>query len=325
MGKNVNDLLNDGSMNFLLDSVKKNVYENLKVSDICLVESILSDNESNITEEVSPITDVSSSGWIERTNINGIKYGESAASYYWDSSINPNANFNYCLPNCTTYAYGRVLEAGCEAAVSAIHNAKNWHNYLTNGWQAINYSEDLVGMGDILEWTEGSAGHVAIVEHINPIMISASDYTDDSCGWPLSGHRTPGISWGGSPYPISSISDISRWLSMKAPNRFFRYGTLSNECSRAGAYPVYILKNPGNFFNNTRRQYYCRSITTGLNCLCYCSRDLKIAPNDTVVVLFTDRDFRVNLTKIKNQEEVIYNTNNNIKHSESYGVIIAKI
>lgn len=323
---NINKQLPSNDMSNMLDALKSNIMSTIKVADIVKIQQVFSE-EDTLDETYSPEMETYTSdlsAWIERTNIEGIKYGDDSAGFYWDVSNNPNASFGLCLPNCTTYAYGRVLEAGCDAPVSSIHNAKNWHNYVTNGWEAINFSEDILSPGDILEWTAGSAGHVAVCESINPVMISASDYTDDSCGWPLSGHRTPGVSWGGSPYRISTMSDISRWLSQKAPNRFFRYGSLSNENSRAGAEPAYILKNPGGFFNNTKKSYICKSITTGTTLKCKSAKDLKLTANDVAVVLFTDVDFRSNLAKVQRGEDITIDTSGNL-HDSSYGVIVAKL
>lgn len=323
---NISSKLPSNNMSNLLDSLKENIMTNLKVADIVKIQQVLSD-EDTLDETYSPEMETYTSdlsAWVERTSIEGIKYGDGSSGYYWDVSNNPNASFGLCLPNCTTYAYGRVLEAGCEAPVSSIHNANNWHNYVTNGWQAINFSEGDLSPGDIIEWSVGSAGHVAVCESVNPTMISASDYTDDSCGWPLSGHRTPGVSWKGSPYTISTMSDISRWLSMKAPNRFFRYGSLANENSRAGASPTYILKNPGGYFNNTRKNYVCRSITTGTTLSCKAAKDLKLTANDLAVVVFMDVDFRSNLSKAQRGEDVDPQTEGGL-HKSSYGIIVAKL
>ena len=50
---------------------------------------------------------------------------------------------------------------------------------------------------------------------------------------------------------------------------------------------------------------------------------LTLHVNDTVVVVFCDTDFRINLKKIKSHM-VISETENNL-HSMSYGIIIGKI
>lgn len=323
---NINKSLPSNDLDYMLDALKQNILTELKVADVVKIQQVLS-VEDTLDETYSPEMETYTedlSAWIERTNVEGIKFGESSSGYFWDVSNNPNASFGLCLPNCTTYAYGRVLEAGSDAPVSAIHNANSWHNYVTNGWEAIAFSEDALSPGDIIEWSVGSAGHVAVCESISPAMVSASDYTDDSCGWPLSGHRTPGVSWGGSPYRISTMEDISRWLSMKAPNRFFRYGSLANENSRAGAEPSYILKNPGGFFNNTKKSYICKSITTGTTLSCKASKDLKLTANDLCVVIFTDVDYRNNLSKAQRGEDIDVNTSGGL-HDSSYGIIVAKL
>ena len=87
------------------------------------------------------------SSWIPRTTYNGIEYGGSHDFYWWDINYNPGAVFDsnlgtydLALPNCTTYCYGRIQEAGDPIPVSRFANANNWHNYLTNGWTYVSFN-----------------------------------------------------------------------------------------------------------------------------------------------------------------------------------------
>lgn len=160
--------------------------------------------------------------WTARTNSDGLYYGGSAHSYYWDPAVNPNAVPRYCMANCTTYAYGRMLEAGSPAPVSVIRNANYWHTVLTNGWTAIPYDPTLVAPGDILEYATGRSNHVAVVEDVsNGIVTSNSNYTSRDTSLGLQG--------------ISNYFNSTSYLR----GRFFN---ISNEYW--GGTPTYILKNP---------------------------------------------------------------------------------
>lgn len=185
------------------------------------------------------------SSWIPRTNNSNMTPSNNA---YWDASLNigatfyvwypyqgaPNAvycnTYNLALPNCTTYAYGRILEAGDPAPISGFHNANAWHSYLINGWTAIAYNSSLVEAGDILEY---SSNHVAVVEKVENgvIYVSESAYTSDN--GTASGDRTDTL-WG------STKQSVYNYGITHYPNRFFRYGVNS---IWAGT-PSYILKNP---------------------------------------------------------------------------------
>ena len=54
-----------------------------------------------------------------RTNTNGILYGDYNGYFYWDLTYNPYASPQYCMANCTTYAYGRAREIGSPAPMTA--------------------------------------------------------------------------------------------------------------------------------------------------------------------------------------------------------------
>lgn len=52
--------------------------------------------------------------------------------------------------------------------------------------------------------------------------------------------------------------------------------------------------------------------------------DLELAKNDIVLILFTNKDFRQNLRRIKNNKGIV-TQKNTVLHSASYGIIIGKI
>lgn len=180
------------------------------------------------------------SSYVPRTTISGLEPGGSANSYYWVASINPGATFDpglntydLCLPNCTTYCFGRALEVGSPAPISGWHNASAWHNYLINGWVAVPYSLANVEPGDILEWATGGGDHVATVEAIinSTPYVSQSFYRDTSGGF---GYRD---------YTIcgSTQTSVWNWFLANYPDAVFNYNSMYYAYGTA---PDYILKNP---------------------------------------------------------------------------------
>lgn len=174
-----------------------------------------------------------------REIIDGLEYGGSAHKYYWDPSVNPNATIINGLPDCTTFAFGAVLEAGLPAPVSKIVAAGNWHNYLINGWIAKPYkgNEKTIKVGDILEW-DGSKNHVAVVSEIgNEVKISGSFYTG-----------IHGTSMYDGSYDkrtgINSLQELSDFFINKYQYRFFHFVPLSTENSWVHGEPDYILVSP---------------------------------------------------------------------------------
>ena len=137
---------------------------------------------------------------------------------------------------------------------------------------------------------------------------------------PLSGSKN--ASQCNVPQPVWSVLFLPIQLSSALIT--VPLGSLSNENARAGAEPAYILKNPGGFFNNTKKSYICKSITTGTTLKCKSAKDLKLTANDVAVVLFTDVDFRSNLAKVQRGEDITIDTSGNL-HDSSYGVIVAKL
>ena len=203
--------------------------------------------------------------WTPRTTSNGIEYGGYASQYYWDLTYNPylsyfewypyygdpNAfyaqTYVIAMPNCTTYAYGRILEAGDPAPTDFVpHNAGAWHNNLRNGWTYEAYSPHTVRIGDILEWSANN--HVAVIEAVDPnagvILVSESLYTDNYGG--VYGERTSAV-WGSTKQSVSDYGrNVWNW-------RFFTYASMYY--FDLGD-PEYILRNPnsvpeptGNFFS----------------------------------------------------------------------------
>lgn len=180
------------------------------------------------------------SNWIPRTVYNGIEYQGSSSQYFWDENLNPGATFvqylgtyDYALPNCTTYCWGRMLEVGDTVPVTYLANANQWHNNLTNGWTYVNFNYADCEEGDILEWTSPD-NHVAVVEKVENglVWVSQSFYTDDN--GTAYGVRTPAV-WG------STKQSVSNYGLTHYPNRFFNYRL---DTSAYGYHPTYILKNP---------------------------------------------------------------------------------
>lgn len=191
--------------------------------------------------------------WSPRSDVTGIKFGQAAAQYYWDIAYNPYLGFyewypyqgapgavycntyNLALPNCTAYAYGRIMEAGDPAPHGpGLYNAASWHNHLANGWAAEAYSPHTIRAGDIVEWVSGN--HVAVIEgwdsDLGLIYVSQSLYTSDN--GTASGDRTDTI-WG------STKASVSNYGSTTYPERFFKYADLY--WVNLGT-PDYILRNP---------------------------------------------------------------------------------
>ena len=101
--------------------------------------------------------------------------------------------FNVPLPNCTTYAYGRVMEQykmnGYDLDVrtesynpywwnrTGTHfgNANTWYNSRDNIWE----KGSVAKLGAIACWNHNQGGHVAIVEVVHPdgsVDLSESHY-----------------------------------------------------------------------------------------------------------------------------------------------------
>lgn len=175
------------------------------------------------------------SNWVYRNSSAGMAYPN---GYWWDPAINPNASFGNCLANCTTYTFGRILEAGDPAPVQYIYDARHWHGNLINGWTYVNYSPSLCEPGDILEWSTADYNHVAVVEWIGDDGLpyySQSSYTGDhgKAIWPKGSGQ-----YDRRTYAVmgSTLQSVCNWMMTNYPSRFFSIGH--------GGVPTYILKNP---------------------------------------------------------------------------------
>ena len=184
-----------------------------------------------------------SSAWIPRTSVVGIRYGDDHDYYWWDYGYNPGAyydpslgTYDLALPNCTTFAFGRVQEGGSFKPVGpGWYAGANWHSHLINGWTYVPYSFSAVEPGDILEWSNGR-NHVAVVEKIENgiIYVSESVYRDDNGG--TTGYRSPGV-WG------STKASVNAYGLATYPSDYFHYGRMSYAYGY-NVNPDYILKNP---------------------------------------------------------------------------------
>ena len=188
--------------------------------------------------------------------INHYIYGAGTWSqYYWNTSQNPNATFENCMANCTTYAYGRVKENGLPAPVTVIRNANLWHTVVNTsaGWDVLNYYDGMyLYPGDILQWGDRekylagespqyrySAVHVAVVETrgTSP-SISGSWYTGDD--GTADSDRTTAVMG-------NTLASVSNWMVSHYSNRFYHSTTIASESNRAGhGYaPLYVLRHTG--------------------------------------------------------------------------------
>lgn len=185
------------------------------------------------------------SSWAKRTTRSGIEYGGNASQYYWNISNNAGATTGLCLANCTTYCYGRILEAGDAAPVRyGFPDAQYWNTAVINGWSAISYNFSDLEEGDILVWSGSGQNHVAVVEEVNNdpfnlYRVSESAYVnrDESLG----------------------LAGISAWMIANYPDEFFHYGIGTRYYG--GAAPTYILKNPahhGTSINTTIFRFFGR-------------------------------------------------------------------
>ena len=116
-----------------------------------------------------------------RTSINSPSFMGYDSSPYWGSN-NIFATVENCLPNCTTYAYGRCLEVGIGAPVSSGPNASGWPSVAN--FEVVPYSYSSLEPGDLIVWerTSGgwSAGHVAFYEGDG--YVSSSGYSSSNRG-----------------------------------------------------------------------------------------------------------------------------------------------
>lgn len=170
-----------------------------------------------------------------RLNIVGTRWGEYAHAYYWGSANIYAGNKDWCMANCTCYAYGRVLEIGSPAPVDIERSAYRWNSHMINGWYAIPYSKANVEPGDLLQWGDYYLGieypnHVAFVETVENDVIT-----------------TTNSNWTARPTSLS-FAEISDYFQTDIDNRQWRFWNSfeGGENYIRGYEPLYILKNPGN-------------------------------------------------------------------------------
>lgn len=173
-----------------------------------------------------------------RQTIDGLSY-DAGNKFYWDKNVNPGATVKLGLPDCTTAAYGLVLEGGLPAPVSKSYGeAGEWHLYLINGWIAAPYNEykGNIKVGDIIEWSKGN--HVAVVSSLSGgIKVSASFYTG-----------IHGKAYYGNDYDtregINSLKELNDFFYNKYQYRFFHFVDVNEESKWCGHEPDYVLIAP---------------------------------------------------------------------------------
>lgn len=168
------------------------------------------------------------------TNIDKVVYN---AKYFWNIKYNPNATIQNALPNCTTCAYGLIVEDKHLPCVSIITNANEWHKYLINGWSAMDYDPERVEVGDILQWQKKC--HVAAVtkEAEGRYFVSASFYTGEHGKAVYDGSFDTRNSF-------TSLKQLSDFMLENYPKRYFHCWDIQEECKYVGGLPEKILKAP---------------------------------------------------------------------------------
>lgn len=197
--------------------------------------------------------------WVPLSSRSSIEYGGSASQYFWEYANNPGAyydpslgTYDLALPNCTTYAYGRVQMNGDPKPISGWHNAAAWHSYLINGWKAVPFvgHSDEILPGDIIEIT-GSGNHVAVIEEVYDVRywkVTESYYTDDNGG--VSGYRSPAV-WG------STKQSVNDYGIANYPYRYWHSRTWDcRTTSSPDTYPDYILLNPNSHAETNRFNFF---------------------------------------------------------------------
>lgn len=105
----------------------------------------------------------------------------SSSNKYYYSNLNVFYRYDYGMPNCTAYAYGRAYEIlGSEPKLSW-NNAEQWYGYnKANGYYKYGQTPKV---GAIACWSYSyGGGHVAVVEKVENgvITLSNSAYSGDN-------------------------------------------------------------------------------------------------------------------------------------------------
>lgn len=98
----------------------------------------------------------------------------SSSNKYYYSNLNVFYKYNYGMPNCTAYAYGRAYEIlGSEPKLSW-NNAEQWYGYnKANGYYKYGQTPKV---GAIACWSyDNGGGHVAVVEKVENGQITFSN------------------------------------------------------------------------------------------------------------------------------------------------------
>ena len=98
----------------------------------------------------------------------------SSSNKYYYSNLNVFYRYNYGMPNCTAYAYGRAYEIlGSEPKLSW-NNAEQWYGYnKANGYYKYGQTPKV---GAIACWSYSyGGGHVAVVEKVENGVITLSN------------------------------------------------------------------------------------------------------------------------------------------------------
>lgn len=171
------------------------------------------------------------------TNIKGLEYGGKYHKYFWEIMNNPLATINNCLANCTCFVIGDVLTDGLPIPVNPVRNANQWHLYLTNGWTLLDYDEDNIRLGDIIEWTNGC--HVARVTE----FVDGTPYISGSFYTGIHGKAMYGGQFD-TRDGLNSLQEVSDFMIENYPVRFFHHWSLDNENMWVGYKPRYVLRMP---------------------------------------------------------------------------------
>lgn len=129
--------------------------------------------------------------WCDGYDWGNIVY-DSAHEPIGNSVISPRG---YGYRNCTDWVAWRIKELTGITVPTGWGNGKNWDNAAT----AANISVDTTPeVGDIAVWETGTYGHVAVVESLNPLVVSEYNHHQDG----TYGTRT-------SPTGISKFIDLN--------------------------------------------------------------------------------------------------------------------
>lgn len=174
--------------------------------------------------------------------------------YWWNPSVNKEANIQNGLPNCTAFVVGAILKASMPNIVSVVTDARNWHKHLINGWYSVPYAEykNNIKVGDVLEWESGN--HVAICSDVtNEIWVSGSFYTG-----------MHGVAYYEGAYDdrngIVNLQQLNDYFYNNYKYRYFHFVTLEEESKWCGGEPDYVLVSPMSIIpterDNTTTQAY---------------------------------------------------------------------